>query len=162
MATAFRSTFDRMAFGRPAAETERETRVAARPATALVGRFLLAAIFVLSGIMKLASFQETLGYMRSEGLPWAEGLLVIAALAEIIGGLAVLTGTLTRLGALGLFVYLIPVTLVFHDFWNLAGQERAMQSAQFMKNLSIMGGLLLLVAFGGGRYTVDRKELHKE
>jgi putative oxidoreductase len=159
MAIALRSSLDRLAFGRPVASIEATARVAPRPATALAGRFLLSAIFILSGIMKFANYDQTLGYMRAEGIPWTPALLVIAALVEIIGGLSILSGLLTRIGALALIVFLIPTTLVFHDFWAYSGAERSMQTANFMKNLAIMGGLLLLTAFGGGRYAVD-SEIH--
>lgn len=144
----------RFAFGRPVA-ADRPV-VAARPTTALIGRALLAAIFVISGIAKFAEYDQTVGYAQSQGLPWASGLIVIAALAEIAGGLSILTGFLTRIGALGLVVYLVITTLVFHDFWNLAGAERQTQMVNFLKNLAIMGGLALLIAHGAGRYSIDR------
>ena len=120
MATATRSPLHRFAFGR----LDASVHVAPLSKTELVGRFLLAAIFVLSGIMKLADFEGALGHMQAQGIPYASTLLVIAALAEIAGGLAIMTGFLTRLAAFGLVLYLIPVTLLFHDFWNFAGQER--------------------------------------
>jgi putative oxidoreductase len=154
MATATtRSALHRFAFGR----LDRSVHVAPLSRTELVGRILLAAIFVLSGIMKLADFEGSLGHMMAQGIPYASALLVIAAIVEIAGGLSIITGFLTRLGAFALFLYLIPVTLLFHDFWNLAGQERIAQSAQFMKNLAIMGGLLVLMAHGAARHAVDRR-----
>ena len=156
------NAWSRFAFGRPVA-ADRTMTVAARPATALVGRILLATIFILSGIQKVAAYEDTLGYMQAQGLPWASGLLVLAAIAEIGGGLAILTGFLTRIGALGLIVFLLVTSLVFHDFWNLTGPERQMQMVNFLKNLSIMGGLLLLVAYGAGRYSIDhgiRRHMH--
>jgi putative oxidoreductase len=152
----------RFAFGTPVAE--QRAAVAARPATALVGRVLLATLFILAGIQKFASYDQTLGYMEAQGLPWASGLLVLAALAEIGGGLSILTGFLTRIGALGLIVFLVITSLVFHDFWNLTGAERQTQMTSFLKNLSIMGGLALLVAYGAGRYSIDRglrRQLHR-
>ena len=155
MATASEN-IERFAFGSPVL-TDREVRLAGRPTTALVARLLLAPLFLLAGISKLADIPATVGYMQSAGIPYAEPLAIVAALAEILGGLSILTGLLTRVGALGLIVFLIPTTLIFHDFWNLAGPERAMQMVNFLKNLAIMGGLTLLIADGPGRFAFDTK-----
>jgi putative oxidoreductase len=153
MAIATRSPLQRFAFGR----LDALTHVAPLSKTELAGRILLAAIFVLSGVMKLADFEGALGHMQAAGIPYASTLLVIAAIAEIAGGLSIMTGFLTRLGAFGLFLYLIPTTLLFHNFWDYAGPERIAQSASFMKNLAIMGGLLILMAHGAARQSVDRR-----
>ncbi|HUS66357.1 MAG TPA: DoxX family protein, partial [Kofleriaceae bacterium] len=117
----------------------------------------LASIFILSGVMKLIDTGGTVAHMEAQGIPYAHPLAILAGLVEIAGGLSVLTGFATRLGALALFLYLIPTTLVFHDFWNLSGAERVPQMANFMKNLAIMGGLLVVAAFGPGRYSIDAK-----
>ena len=95
--------------------------------------------------------------MAAAGVPYASALVYVAAIAEIIGGLMVMTGFLTRPGAVLLVLYLVPVTIIMHGFWNAAGQERTMQFVQFMKNLSIIGGLLMIVAFGPGKWSVDWK-----
>jgi putative oxidoreductase len=153
MAIATRSPLQRFAFGR----LDARVHVAPLSKTELGGRILLAAIFVLSGVMKLADFQGALGHMQSAGIPYAATLLAIAAIAEIAGGLAVMTGFLTRLAAFGLFLYLIPVTLLFHNFWDFAGPERVAQAANFMKNVAIMGGLLILVGHGAARQSIDRR-----
>ena len=148
---------ERLVYGRPV-DAEREydeIRVARRPLTVLIGRIFLGAIFLLSGIMKFADSEKAAGYLQAQGVPYAHVLLVIAATAEVLGALAIITGFLGRLGALGLFLYLIPVTLVFHGFWNFTGQEQVTQVANFMKNLAIMGGLLVLFAYGPGRYSLD-------
>lgn len=131
-----------------------------RQGFALLGRILISAIFLLSGFAKLAATEDTVGYMVSAGIPAAELLALIAGVAEVLGGLAILFGLLTRIGALGLFIYLIPTTLLFHDFWNLSGGEQQMQMVQFMKNLAIMGGLSLLVAYGPGHLSIDGKRKH--
>ena len=157
MAVATRSPLHRFAFGR----LDASVHVTPLSRTELVGRILLAAIFVLSGVMKLADFEGALGHMQQHLVPYASTLLVIAAIIEIAGGLSIMTGFLTRLGAFALFLYLVPVTLLFHDFWNLAGQERIAQSAHFMKNLAIMGGLLILMAHGAARHAIDRRIDHQ-
>ncbi len=123
----------------------------------LVGRVLLATIFVISGVSKLLDWSMTAGYMRSAGLPVVDLLLPIAAAIEILGGLSLVTGTYTRLGAAALILYLIPTTLVFHHFWTWSGAARQMQMVNFLKNLSIMGGLLVLLGQGAGRFSFDAK-----
>jgi putative oxidoreductase len=136
-----------------------------RPATAhalqrsaaLLARFGLSLIFLLSGIGKFAQWDATIGYMEAEGMSAAPFWLALAAIVEIVGGLSVLTGTLTRIGAAALVLFLIPATLIFHDFWSYAGAERQGQMIHLLKNVAIMGGLLQLVTFGPGTWSVDRK-----
>jgi putative oxidoreductase len=146
----------RFTFGRPIPDERAGPAVAARPGTMLVGRILLATIFVMAGINKFFDFEGTRQMMQAQGVPWVTGLLAIAALAEIGGGLSILTGTVARIGALGLLAYLVITTLVFHDFWSFSGAERQVQMVNFLKNLAIMGGLILLIAEGPGRYSLDR------
>jgi putative oxidoreductase len=153
------SLAERFAFGRPEnpARDPALIHVATRSMSALVGRILLAAIFLVSGIAKVVDPAGAIGHMESAGIPAAGVLLWIAAAAEIAGGLSLAVGFLARVGALGLVVYLIPTTLLFHDFWNYAAAEQVSQMSNFMKNLAVMGGLLLLYAHGPGRFSVDAK-----
>lgn len=125
--------------------------------TVLVGRVLLSSIFLLSGVEKMFQWDVTASMMANEGMFAIAFFLAMAILFETLGGLSVLTGTYTRLGALALIVFLIPTTLVFHDFWAYEGQERQMQMIQFMKNVTILGGLTVLMGAGPGRYSVDAK-----
>jgi putative oxidoreductase len=150
---------ERIAYGRPVdpAVEDTQIRVVERSGTVLIGRVLLASIFMLSGIAKLANTEQTVGYMTSAGIPQAEFLVYVAAFAEILGALAVITGFLARLGALGLILFLIPTTFMFHSFWTFEGEERVMQMSNFMKNLGLIGGLALLFAYGPGRYSIDHK-----
>lgn len=141
---------------------DRERRTAAsqdlaRSKTVLVGRILLGTIFVMAGVQKLMDWSATAAYMESQGLPAITVLLGLAAATEILGGLSIITGTFARAGALALFLFLIPTTVVFHDFWSLEGQAQQTQMTNFLKNLSIMGGLLLMIGVGAGRVSVDRK-----
>ncbi len=151
---ASHSIAERVAFGRPMGPISAAVtpQVVPRPATALVARALIAAIFVTSGIAKLADPAGTNAHMVAHGLPAVDLLRTLAAFVEIAGGLSILLGALTRIGAIGLIVFLIPTTLVFHDFWNHKDQI-----PQFFKNLAIIGGLALLVAYGPGRYSVDAR-----
>ena len=81
--------------------------------------------------------------------------LVLSILFELVGGLMLLLGWYTRLGCLILMLYLLPVTLIFHGFWNYVGADRALQLTMFLKNLTIYGGLLLLGTYGPGRWSLD-------
>lgn len=151
---------ERIAFGRPQSfeiEADEPIRLVPRATTALVGRILIAAIFLVSGIAKLTDTTGTAAHMAAAGIPAAETLAVIAGLAEILGGAALALGFFGRLGALGLIVFMIPTTLLFHGFWMFEGAEQKMQMVNFMKNLAIIGGLVMVFAHGPGRHSVDAK-----
>jgi putative oxidoreductase len=117
---------------------------------------------VMSGFAKLTNFQHMVPMLAAKGLPSASLLLFVAAAVEIIGGLSVLIGYYTRLGALLLALYLIPVTLLFHDFWAHSGMEVQMQMVNFLKNVAIFGGLLYVYAFGPGHVSVDMRRGREE
>jgi putative oxidoreductase len=127
----------------------------ARNAAVLVGRLLLAFIFLPSGLMKIASWNATAGYMASKGMTAIGLFLSLAIIVEVLGSLSLMSGIGARWGALALALYLIPVTLVFHNFWAFSGMQHQMQMANFLKNLSIIGGLWVVVGFGAGRYSLD-------
>lgn len=129
---------------------------AIRRASPLVGRILLAVIFLWSGFNKIVGFAGTAGFMASKGLPMVEVLLVLSIVIEIGGALMIIFGWKPRLAAAALFLWMIPVTLVFHAFWAVPPDQVQMQMINFFKNLSIMGGLLLVLGFGSGPYSVDR------
>ena len=124
--------------------------------TPLFGRIFLSLIFIVSGFGKLLDFGGTAGYMETYGIPMPSLLLVFAILFELGGGALLLIGFQARLAALALVVFTVLATLIFHDFWSLAGAEREMQFINFMKNLSMIGGLLLVVGFGSGPLSLDR------
>ncbi len=124
----------------------------------LMGRVFITSIFLLSGFGKIADWSGTAGYMASKGMPMVSLFLIGAIVFELGGGLSVLLGFKTRTGALVLSIFLIPATLIFHNFWTLDGMEQQMQMAMFMKNFSILGGLLLLMAFGPGPISIDNRQ----
>jgi putative oxidoreductase len=128
-----------------------------RSGVALLGRILISVIFLASGFNKFAHLGMTAGYMTDAGIPSASLLAIVAGVGEIIGGLMVLFGWFTRLGALGLFLYLIPTTLIFHAFWKVPADAQQMQMVNFMKNVAIEGGLLQVVAFGAGGWSLDAR-----
>lgn len=148
---------ERLAFGR--IEDHRrdpvEIHLAPRPTTALVGRVLLAGIFVVSGLAKVMDPGGTAEHMAAAGIPAPHLLVWVAAAAELAGAASLLGGFLARVGAFGLILFLVPTTLLFHDFWNYQGAAAVPQVASFMKNLGLLGGLTLIIAHGPGRYSVD-------
>jgi len=110
----------------------------------LLGRVMLSAIFLLSGVRKIFAWSETASYMASKGMPLVPLFLAGAIVVEIAGGVSILFAWKPKWGAWLLFLYLIPVTLIFHNFWTLAGAERMNQTLHLMKNITIMGGLAIL------------------
>ena len=124
---------------------------------ALVGRILLALLFVISGFGKIAGFEGTAGYMASKGLPMPQVLLALTILLELGGGLLLVVGWKVRWVTLAFFLWLIPTTLIFHKFWGIDAAQVQNQMNNFLKNVSIMGGMLLLTAFGPGAYSVDKR-----
>lgn len=127
----------------------------------LLSRLFVGLIFVLSGVTKILGWGDVAGYMRAKALPIVPVLLVISILIEIIGGLALWFGVRTRTVALILLLYLIPVTLIFHQFWGLQGMERQLQFVNFLKNIAIMGGLLGIANHGAGRWSIDSSTYHR-
>jgi putative oxidoreductase len=124
---------------------------------AFVGRIFLALIFVVSGVGKISGYAGTAAYMASKGLPLVEILLPLTIAVELGGGLLLALGWKARWAALALFLFLIPTTLIFHQFWGLEPKLAQMQKIHFLKNVAIMGGMLMVLAIGAGRWSVDRK-----
>lgn len=126
---------------------------------ALVGRILLALMFVLSGLSKIAGFEGTVGAMQSQGMPAAPALAVLTIVLEVGGGLALMVGLYTRWVALAIAAFTLAATLLFHNFWAASDAQRMVQSLLFMKNISVIGGMLVLAAFGPGAWSVDARRL---
>jgi putative oxidoreductase len=154
---AHSSLIERFAFGKTIEDDVAEPHISVVPrsTTMLVARLLIGAIFLVSGFAKLSDTAGTIGHMEAAGIPAPHVLVYVAAYAEIFGAIAVLGGFLARVGAIGLVTYLAITTLTMHAFWNYEGQQQLQQSVQFMKNLAIIGGLLLLFAVGPGRFSID-------
>ncbi|MHB8666292.1 MAG: DoxX family protein [Burkholderiales bacterium] len=125
---------------------------------ALVGRILLALIFIISGFGKITGYAGTAGYMTSAGLPMVAVLLPLTILVELGGGLLIALGWKARWAAAAIFLFIIPVTLVFHNPAGLAPAEAQQQMINLLKNVSIMGGMLGLFAFGPGGFSLDAKK----
>ena len=122
----------------------------------LVGRILLALIFIISGFGKIMGFDATLGYIRSAGLPFAQLSAMAAIVVELGGGILLVLGWKARWAAAALFVFVLVAALYFHAFWASPPDQAMMQQIQFMKNLAIMGGMLYVMAYGSGPYSVDK------
>jgi putative oxidoreductase len=122
----------------------------------VVGRVLLSGIFMLSAIgNKIPNFNDVVGYMEQAGVPAARLMLAGAIAFLIVGSVSVVLGLWARIGASLLLVFLVLATYYFHAFWNLAGQEAAMQQIQFMKNLALMGAMVFIIANGAGKFSID-------
>lgn len=127
----------------------------------LLGRILISSVFILSGISKITSFSMEEGYVVSRHLPLPAVALIIALIIELAGGIAILLGLFTRVASWILFIYLIPTTFLFHNFWAMSGADKYDNTIHFEKNLAIMGGLLILAAMGGGTLSVDSSRAGK-
>ena len=119
----------------------------------VLGRVALGTIFLVSGAGKLVGWHGTAAYAASKGV--LELLLVIATVLELAGGIGVILGYKTRWAAVALLVFLVPVTLVFHGFWAAPAPEQRAQLVNFLKNLSIAGGALIVFARGAGAFSID-------
>ncbi len=123
--------------------------------TPLAGRILMSVIFLISGFFKIGGYSQMVAYAASKGLPMAGVAIACAAVLELAGGLAILVGFQTKIVAWLLFLYLIPTTFVFHNFWTMQGMDQQNNMIHFLKNVAIMGGLVILAANGPGPYSVD-------
>ena len=124
---------------------------------ALVGRLLLALLFLPAGIMKIGGFAGTAGYIGSKGLPLPELGAMIAIIVEVGAGLALIAGFKTRMAALALAVFTLVATFVFHNFWGVPADQAMMQQLMFYKNIAVVGGLLVLAAHGAGAWSLDAR-----
>lgn len=120
-------------------------------AAALVGRLLLASLFILAGVNKIGAAEGTIGYIASVGLPLAEPIYYATLALEILGGLMLLVGYKARYAAAALGVFSIAAAALFHA--DFADQN---QMTSFLKNLSVAGGMFVVAAFGPGRFSLDR------
>lgn len=123
----------------------------------LVGRLLLAALFLPAGISKLTGFSGTVGYISSVGLPLPEVAAALALVVEIVGGLALIAGFGTRLAALALGVFTLVASFFFHNYWGVAAEQQFVQQLLFFKNIAVAGGLFTLAAFGAGAWSIDAR-----
>ena len=124
---------------------------------ALIGRILLAILFIPAGFGKIAGFTGAVGYATAMGLPMAQVGVAIALVIELFGGLALLIGYRTRIAALLLALFTLVASFFFHAYWSLPADQQMMQQLMFFKNIAITGGLLAFAAFGAGAFSVDAR-----
>lgn len=127
--------------------------------TVLVGRVLLGLLFVLSGFAKISGFDGTAGYIASKGMPLPQLVAALTIVVELGGGLALMAGLYTRQVVVVLAAFTLLAGVIFHNFWAVPQPEQMAQQINFMKNLSIAGGMLVLAAFGPGRLSLDARRL---
>lgn len=118
-----------------------------------IGRFFFSLIFILSSVNHFKP--ATAQYAASHGVPAAPVLVPLSGALALLGGLSVLLGYKPRIGAWLLIIFLIPVTLMMHNFWAVSDpQMHQMQMINFMKNLSMLGGAILIAYAGGGPFSL--------
>lgn len=121
-----------------------------------IGRILLALIFLASGVSKVMDWQQPAQMMADKGLPAVNVLLSVAVALELIGAASIILGIYARVGALALLAFLVPVSVIMHDFWTIEeGSQRMGEMINFMKNVSIMGGVTMVLAQGAGPCSID-------
>lgn len=123
----------------------------------LLGRVLIAVLFLPAGFGKLTGFAGTVGYISSVGLPLPTLAAVLAIVVEIGGGLAVLTGFGTRIAALALALFTLTASFFFHNYWGAPADQQFMQQLLFFKNIAVAGGLFTLAAWGAGAWSLDAR-----
>ena len=120
----------------------------------LAARILLAQLFIVSGIGKIGGFAGTAAFMAGAGLPMAYVLLILTIVLELGGGVLLVLGWQARWVAAALFGFTFLAAVIFHPFWNSDAASVFGQMNNFMKNLAIMGGLLYVVAYGAGPFSL--------
>lgn len=118
----------------------------------LIGRILISAFVFWSIAEKVRNWQRTTNFMKLKRVPQVHLVLPLAVLLQALAALMILVGFMPRLGALILIIFLVPSAIRFHDFWTLSGPERTADQTLFMKDVAIVGGLLFVLALGGGHF----------
>ena len=149
MSTATSNTYAATAAGRT---------TGAQDAAPLLGRILLAWLFIPAGWGKIAGFAGVTGYIASKGVPLPEVAAALAIAVELGLGILLLIGWQARWAALGLAIFVAVITPIFHNFWAVPEAQKMMQSQAFWKNLAVIGGLLFVHAFGPGGWSVDGRK----
>ena len=126
-------------------------------AFAFIGRVLIAVMFVYAGYGKIGGFEGTAGYIASKGLPLAQLLAAGTVALEIVAGLMLAVGWKARWAAFALAAFTVVASLLFHNYWAFPADQFRTQQLFFLKNMAITGGLLMIMALGAGRWSVDRR-----
>ncbi len=124
----------------------------------LVGRVLMAILFLPAGVGKIFGFAGTVAYISSAGLPLATIAAIGAIVIEVLGGIALVLGIYTRISAIFLALFTLVASMVFHAFWSAPVEQAFVTQLLFTKNIAVIGGLLTIAAFGAGKYSLDAKK----
>lgn len=122
----------------------------------LLGRILIATIFIFAGFGKITGFEGTVGYISSKGLPLPEVAAIVAIIIELGGGIMLVLGWKTRWAAWAIIVFTAFAAIIFHNFWALPADQMQGQMIHFMKNFAIVGGLLFVAIHGAGALSLDK------
>lgn len=121
----------------------------------LLGRLAISAFFLWTAFEKIKHWKMAADFLKTKKVPYVSYVLPVSVALQAVGGISILFGLYTHLGALLLLIYMVPHTYKMHDFWNIeSSQERGMAQLGFMKDVAIIGGLLILLAIGGGAFSV--------
>lgn len=125
----------------------------------LAGRLLVAFLFLPAGISKIFGFAGTVGYIGAMGLPAPTLAAIAAILIEVLGGAALVLGFYTRFAAIALAIFTLIASVVFHAFWAVPAEQAFVTQLLFTKNIAVIGGLLVIAAFGAGKYSLDSRRI---
>jgi putative oxidoreductase len=124
---------------------------------ALIGRILLALMFLGAGISKFSGLDGTAGYIGSAGLPVPMLLAIATAALEVVAAVMLIVGWQARWAALALAAFTLLASVLFHNYWAMPAEQQFTQQLMFMKNLAVSGGLLLVFALGAGALSLDQR-----
>jgi putative oxidoreductase len=119
----------------------------------LISRLCFSSVFLWAGAAMLFHWKDSVDSMKAKNMPSV--LLPAAVVMQLLGGLSLLLGYQARIGAVILIVFIIPTAIKLHNFWSVADTERNIEKTLFMKDVAILGGLLLILAFGAGHFSFD-------
>ncbi|MEY3421107.1 MAG: hypothetical protein RIR48_1396 [Bacteroidota bacterium] len=123
----------------------------------LIARIWIAFVFIYEALDALVFFNKTKATMTAYGILWQQDLVLkVTIFMLLLGGILVLIGYFSRVGATLLLAYWLPMTLIVYSFWDDPGDLRRLHALYFMRNLALCGGLLLLIANGAGKYSIKR------
>ena len=121
----------------------------------LIGRFLIVALFLPAGLSKIAGFEGTVGYFTSLGMAAPTLGVIVAIIAEVAGGVALLVGFQTRIVAILFAVFTLAATIIGHAYWAAPADAAFIAQLLFFKNIAVIGGLLVLASSGAGKFSID-------
>jgi putative oxidoreductase len=133
------------------------TTGAAQDTLALIGRILIALLFIPAGFGKLTGFAGAVGYIASAGLPLPQLGAALAIIVELGFGILLLVGFKSRLAAVVIAVFTVATAVFFHNYWAMPVEKVYVNQINFFKNLAIAGGLLFIAVFGPGRFSIDKR-----